>query len=198
MGQQVTHFRGTRRERDAGQAMVEFALVVTFIFLVFVGILQMVLLMYTYNTLADAAKEGMRYAVVHGTGLGATGCSGPGTVASVTPAVTCTSDPSGTNVVTAVFGGTTCYPTCGLAGLSFQSISTTNNACSPSSGSNVSEIDVCYDPGSANSNNTALGGACSQPGCLVRVTVAHTYRPLFGLGWPSFTLYAAADGRIMN
>ena len=195
---QGTYLRRHQSAGEVGQAMVEFALVITFIFLVFVGILQMILLMYTYNTLADAAKEGMRYAVVHGTGLGTAGCSGPGTVASVTPAVTCTSDPNGTNVVTAVFGGGTCYPTCGLAGLSFQSISSTNNACSPSSGSNVSEIDVCYDPGSANSNNTSLGRACSQPGCLVRVTVAHTYKPLFGLGWPSFTLYAAADGRIMN
>jgi TadE-like protein len=190
--------RRTRLGREAGQAMVEFALVVVFIFLVFVSMLQMVFLMYTYNTFADAAKEGMRYAVVHGTGLGAAGCSGPGTVASVSPAVTCTDAP-GANVVTAVFGASpTCYPTCGLAGFSFQSISTTNNLCSPSSGSNVSEIDVCYDPGNANSSNPALGSACSQPGCLVRVAVAHTYKPLFGFSWPSFTLYAAADGRIMN
>jgi hypothetical protein len=198
MNQQGTYLRTGQGKGESGQAMVEFALVITFIFLLFAAILQMILLMYTYNTLADAAKEGMRYAVVHGTGSGTTGCSGPGTVASVTPAVTCPNDPNGTKVVTAVFGGTTCYPTCGVAGLSFQNISSTNNACSPSTGSNVSEIDVCYDPGSANSTNTTLARACSQPGCLVRVTVAHTYRPFFGLGWPRFTLYAAANGRIMN
>src|ERR1051326_8262423 len=111
MNQKGTYLRTSQCKGESGQAMVEFALVITFIFFVFVGILQMILLMYTYNTLADAAKEGIRYAVVHGTGFGAAGCSGPGTVASVTPAVTCTNDPNGTNVVTAVFGGATCYPT---------------------------------------------------------------------------------------
>jgi Flp pilus assembly pilin Flp len=194
----ITYSNRRMRRRQAGQAMVEFALVIVFIFVLFVGILQMILLMYSYNTLADAAKEGMRYAVVHGTGLGAANCSGPGTIASANPAFTCTGDPNGSNVVTAVLGGSTCKPTCGLGGFSFQSISTTNNGCSPSSGSNISEVDVCYDPGSANSTNPAFGRACSQPGCLVRVTVAHTYKPLFRLGWPTVTLRAAADGRIMN
>ena len=59
-------------------------------------------------------------------------------------------------------------------------------------------MNVCYDPNSANTNNNAFGAACSAPGCLVRVTVSHTYTPFFGLPWPTFTLYAAADGRVMN
>ena len=61
--------RGTTGECQSGQAMVEFALVIVFVFLVFLSILQMILLMYAYNTFADAAKEGVRYAIVHGTGL---------------------------------------------------------------------------------------------------------------------------------
>lgn len=188
-------FRRGRRQSNAGQAMTEFALVVIFIVLLMVGVLQMILLMYAYSTLADAAKEGVRYAIVHGTGAGAASCSGPGTVASVTPGVSC-SDSSGTNVVNAVIGGnSTCAPTCGWASLSFQNISTTNNACSTSSGNS---IDVCYDPGSANTNNPLLLRACSQPGCQVKVTVSHTYSPLFGLGWPTFTLHAAASGTIAN
>jgi hypothetical protein len=174
--------------------MVEFALVIVFVFLLFVSILQMILLMYAYNTLADAAKEGVRYAIVHGTGLGAANCSGPGTVASVTPAVAC-ADLPGAKVVTAVIGGTGCAPTCGLASLSFQNISSTNNLCSSATGNSVN---VCYDPSNANTSNPTFGSACSQPGCLVRVTVSHTYAPLFGLSWPSFTLNAAADGRITN
>jgi TadE-like protein len=194
----------TRRQlrlskRQGGQAMVEFMLVITFIFLVFLSMVQLIFLMYAYNTLADAAKEGMRYAIVHGTGLCGTAascaCSGPGTVASVTPGVTCT-DSNGTNVVTAVVGlSTTCMPTCGFAGLSLQNISTTNNGCGTAS---ANSVNVCYNPGNANSNNPAFAGACSQPGCLVRVTVSHTYTPLFGFSWPTFTLNAAANGRIAN
>jgi len=165
--------------------MVEFILVVVFIFVLFVSILQMILLMHAYNTLADAAKEGVRYAIVHGTGLGAAGCSGPGTVASVTPAVSCTDSP-GANVVTAAAN---------FAGLGFQNISTSNFQCSTPTGNS---INVCYDPNGANTANTAFGSRCSQPGCVVRVTVSHTYTPLFGLNWPSFTLNAAATGTIAN
>jgi Flp pilus assembly protein TadG len=183
------------RRREEGQALVEFALVITFVFFLFVAILQMILLMYAYNTLADAAKEGVRYAVVHGTGTGQANCSGPGTISSANPAFACT-DSAGTNVVNAVVGGSsTCAPTCGWASLSFQNISTTNNQCSVATSNS---INVCYDPGSANTNNSSFGAACSQPGCIVKVTVSHTYSPLFGLGWPNFNLSAAASGTIMN
>jgi Flp pilus assembly protein TadG len=154
----------------SGQAMVEFVLVVVFLFILFVSILQMILFMHAYNTLADAAKEGVRYAIVHGTGAstvnGGAGCSGPG-LPSATPPVNCPDIP-GNNVIAAVTN---------FAGLSFQ---------------NVTSVSVDYNPGGAN------GVLCNKPGCLVRVTVNHAYTPLFGLGWPSFTLYAAADGRIMN
>src|SRR5690349_14387137 len=74
------------RPRDSGQAMVEFALTIVLVFIVFVSALQMILLMSAYNTLADAAKEGMRYAIVHGTGN--TNCSGPGDPTS-NPVKTC-------------------------------------------------------------------------------------------------------------
>jgi TadE-like protein len=176
----LTSRRKAHHRRQAGQAMVEFMLVVIFLFLLFVSILQMILFMYAYTTLADAAKEGVRYAIVHGTGNSI--CSGPGNPIS-SPVITCT-DPNGTNVVTAVTN---------FAGLSFQSISATNNGCT----SNANGVNVCYDPNNANSGST-FGAACSAPGCLVRVTVSHVYTPFFGLPWPNFTLYAAADGRIMN
>jgi len=155
-----------RRPRQAGQAMVEFMLVIVFLLVLFVSILQMILLMHAYNTLADAAKEGIRYAVVHGTGN--TNCSGPG-LPSATPPVTCSGTPY-PNVQTAVTN---------FAAVSFQNVSASN-------------VTVDYNPNSAN------GIACNTPGCLVRVTVSYTYQPFFGLGWPKFPLYAAADGRIMN
>lgn len=176
--------RSQRRSRpDSGQTFVEFMLTVTVIFILFVSMIQLIMLMYAYNTLANSAKEGVRYAIVHGTGLG-TGCSGPGSV-NLTPKITCT-DTNGGNVVTDVAN---------FAGVSFQTIATTNNGCNTAT---ADSVNVCYDPNSANTNNTLFGKKCSQPGCLVRVTVSHQYTPLFGLGWPSFTLTAAADGIIAD
>src|ERR1041384_1923036 len=87
-----SHFSSSRQREDTGQAMVEFALVVFFIFSLFLIMLQFIQIMHGYNTLANAAKEGVRYAIVHGTGFcGASAscaCSGPGT--SGPPAVSCT------------------------------------------------------------------------------------------------------------
>jgi TadE-like protein len=171
--------RTIRHQAQAGQAMVEFMLVVVVLVILFASFLQMIMLMYAYTTIADAAKEGMRYAVVHGTGN--TNCSGPGTTGP--PPVTC-SDTTGNNVVHAVIGdnaGTIpCTPTCGAAALSFQPITT-------------AEVTVDYNPNGANG-----ASACNVAGCMVRVTVNHTYKPLFGFGWPKFNLRAAADGRIIN
>ena len=137
-----------------------------FLFVVFLSIIQTILLMYAYTTLGNAAKEGVRYAIVHGTGN--TNCSGPGTTGP--PAVTC-SDTTGANVQNAVVN---------FAALSFQNVQT-------------SDVTVSYNPNGANGATD-----CNVPGCLVRVTVHYQYQPVFGFSWPSFTLYAAADGRIMN
>lgn len=166
MRKELQQRRFAARWRDTeGQSLVEFMLVITFLFVVFLGIIQTVLLMYAYTTLGNSAKEGVRYAIVHGTGN--TNCSGPGTTGP--PPVTC-SDTTGANVQAAVVN---------FAGLSFQNVQT-------------SDVTVDYNPNGAN------GAACNVPGCLVRVTVHYTYQPLFAFSWPSFTLYAAADGRIMN
>lgn len=167
------------RRSESGQAMVEFMLVVIFVFLLFVSMIQMILLMHAYNTLGDSAKEGVRFAIVHGTGYGS-GCSGPGSV-NLTPSVSCTDTstncPSNCDsVVNAVTN---------FASVSFQSVT-------------ASSVTVSYDPNGANTNNKIFGAACSQPGCAVTVTVSYTYKPLFGFSWPSFTLNAAADGIIAN
>jgi len=84
----------TDARRSRGQAQVEFVLSFMFIFLLIFGTLELILLVYTYNVLADSAKEGVRYAIVHGTDSAT--CSGPGGVG-----VTC-SDSSGSNVQAAV------------------------------------------------------------------------------------------------
>ena len=52
--------------------MVEFLLVMLFIFILFVSMIQMIMFMHAYSTLADAAKEGVRYAIVHGSAADST------------------------------------------------------------------------------------------------------------------------------
>ena len=86
------------RNREGGQALVEFALMVVFLMLLIVGFIELIGFGYTYNVLADSAKEGVRYAIVHGTG--STNCSGPGSAAA-TPPITCP-DTTGTNVKNSV------------------------------------------------------------------------------------------------
>ena len=139
-----------------GQAQVEFALTVVFVMLLILGSLEMIVLIYTYSVLADSAKEGVRYAIVHGTGVGAA-CSGPGG-----SSITCT-DSAAANVVTKVTNYTS---------VSFHD-------------SSAMTITPTYPDGS------------SVAPARVRVTVSYPYQPIFGLGWPTVTLHAAAEGRIV-
>jgi len=64
------------RKNRAGQAMVEFLLSILVLLIVVVGIIEMIGLIYTYTVLADAATEGVRYAIVHGCNKDGSMCSG--------------------------------------------------------------------------------------------------------------------------
>src|SRR5882672_1268791 len=64
------------RKSQAGQAAVEFALMIVFLFIFLLSFLEILSLLYTYSVLADSAKEGVRYGVVHGSL--SSGCNGPG------------------------------------------------------------------------------------------------------------------------
>src|SRR5690242_16745015 len=64
------------KKRQAGQAAVEFAFVIVFLIVFLLSFIEITALVYTYSVLADSAKEGVRYGVVHGT-LSST-CNGPG------------------------------------------------------------------------------------------------------------------------
>lgn len=79
------------RRKEQGQANVEFALSIMAVLLVVFFSWELLMAMYTMSVLADAAKEGVRYAIVHGSDNG--NCSGPG----------CT-DASATNVKNVVTG----------------------------------------------------------------------------------------------
>jgi Flp pilus assembly protein TadG len=163
-----------RRQNARGQATIEFLLTFLVIFVVFLGSLEMVLLIHTYNVLADAAKEGVRYAIVHGSSVSKTYQSGPSCgcldiVGPVAPSGTTPGYGSGNGVVRT------------YAQMSLHDVS-----------SGKMTVTADYNPNSDN------GKACNDPGCLVRVTVAYPYAPFFGLGWPTITVNAAAEARIVN
>jgi Flp pilus assembly protein TadG len=147
--------RNTRKQ--TGQAAVEFALTIVFVMLLILAAIELTVMIYTYTVLADAAKEGVRYAIVHGTGIGASNCSGPGGAG-----ISCTD--SGAANVTATVNKYTA--------LSFH-----NSA--------------------AMTVTPTYPDASSVPPNRVRVTVTYVYEPIFGLGWPTMTVNAAAEGRIV-
>ncbi|MBZ5526886.1 MAG: pilus assembly protein [Acidobacteriia bacterium] len=61
--------------RAGGQAAVEFVLTFLAILFLIFWTFELIMLLYSYNVFADAAKEGVRYAIVHGAGNSAS--SGP-------------------------------------------------------------------------------------------------------------------------
>jgi Flp pilus assembly protein TadG len=56
------------RRLQNGATMVEFALVASAFFMLIFGVIQMALAVFAYNSLCDAAREAVRYAMVHGPG----------------------------------------------------------------------------------------------------------------------------------
>jgi Flp pilus assembly protein TadG len=57
---------GGPRRNARGAVQIEFILsILTVLFLIF-GMWEMIMIMHTMNVLSDAAKEGVRYAIVHG------------------------------------------------------------------------------------------------------------------------------------
>jgi hypothetical protein len=166
------HFRSRickgARQTACGQAQVEFACVIVLLFATILAALELISLIHTYNVLADAAKEGVRYATVHGTGNSTP--SGPSCPCSdidgpAAPPGTVAGYGSGYGVVKT-------YAQYSLHDMTGITVS-------------VSYPDTANPPANQTPNR-------------VQVTVAYPYRPFFNLGWPSVTLNAASEGRIMN
>lgn len=86
MARLTTLRKPQRRTKEAGQASVEFAFsVMTFLFLLFCC-WELLMGIYTVTVLSDAAKEGVRLAIVKGS-TGGTSCGAGGT------ANPCSADP---------------------------------------------------------------------------------------------------------
>jgi Flp pilus assembly protein TadG len=69
-----------RWRMDQGNALVEFTFIAIMLVVVMLGIVEMGRMVLVYTTVANAARAGARYAIVHGadrTGTGANGPSGP-------------------------------------------------------------------------------------------------------------------------
>ena len=78
---------------QCGSILIEFALSVWTLFLLTFLIFEFCMTIYTYSVLSNAAREGVRYAIVHGTDSGS--CSGPSSGCG---------DTAGNNVKTLVRG----------------------------------------------------------------------------------------------
>jgi hypothetical protein len=82
------------RRRSRGQALVEFALVAPLLFLLIIGIIEAGRLVYYYHSMNHAAREGARYAIVHGENIWVFGGCSSGPVAP--PGSSC--DPPADNI----------------------------------------------------------------------------------------------------
>jgi Flp pilus assembly protein TadG len=156
---------------DHGQATIEFALVIIFLMVMVLSILEMVLFMHTYNVLADSAKEGVRYAIVHGANNSQ--ASGP-----TCPCADIDGPPSPDGTVPGYGSGYGVVKTYAQFSLHDTSAMT---------------VTVTYGP----ADTPAVSPLNKTPN-RVQVVVAYPYKPIFGLSWPSVTVNAAAEGRIMN
>jgi Flp pilus assembly protein TadG len=77
----IPHVLPIRRSR-AGQSMVEFSLVCFMLGIVMLSVIEIGRMMLVYTAVANAARAGARYAIVHGstrtTGAAMSNASGPG------------------------------------------------------------------------------------------------------------------------
>jgi Flp pilus assembly protein TadG len=64
----------SNRSRNGGQALVEFALVLPIFMLVFFGLIDLGRAVYTYNTVANAARSAARVAIVNQSTSGTSTC----------------------------------------------------------------------------------------------------------------------------
>ncbi len=135
--------------RSRGQALVEFALVIPLFLALVMGTLDMGRVVWAGNSLASAAREGARFAIVHG-GAGSDPCP-------VGPLSPLYGDPPAT------WPADCLYPS-----PSKEWIKNIASGAAIAGGSNVT-VTVCY--GAACSGDTDATGATNARGTPVTVTV---------------------------
>jgi Flp pilus assembly protein TadG len=64
-GKMDNHRREGRRERERGQGLLEFAMVIALLLLLIFGIIDFARVFFGYATMANGVREGARYGIVH-------------------------------------------------------------------------------------------------------------------------------------
>ena len=119
-----------RWREDTGDTLVEFALIAFMFVIVLAGVVEMGRMVLVYNTIANAAREGTRYAIVHGADQ---------TVSPSGPGNPCTC----TNVKTVV----TNFASAGLVNTSAMTITVSYPDGDNNAGSHVAvKVLYTYDP----------------------------------------------------
>lgn len=171
------HRTRTNRRLQSGQTLVELCFVLVFWVISLMMILEMIVYMHTFNVLADSAKEGVRYAIVHGannpqgiassTTSGAFACSAASCPDLLGPAA-----PAGTTPgYNSTYGVVKSFAQFSLHDVSAMTVTAT------------------YPDGTFKSANQTPG--------RVQIVVSYTYQPFF-FSFLTIPVYAAAEGRIMN
>ncbi|HKW78120.1 MAG TPA: TadE family protein [Candidatus Limnocylindria bacterium] len=95
---------------EGGQSIVEFALILPIILLIITGVFDVARAVWQENTLAYAAREGTRYAIVHGSGYpDQTQIAWPGNTAGITNVVRNASIGIGTTITVTSTWPDGCY-----------------------------------------------------------------------------------------
>jgi Flp pilus assembly protein TadG len=80
---QSTRRTRSRLLREEGSSIVEIALSMIVLSMILFGLLRMCMALYTYHFVSDAAREGTRYAIVHGSACQVSGVSCTVTTAQI-------------------------------------------------------------------------------------------------------------------
>jgi hypothetical protein len=160
----------TRTDSSRGQTMVEFALILPILMLLLTGFFDLGRVVLANDALSHAAREGARYAIVHG-----------GSVANLCPAGPLPSDilaPSAS-------------ASCPFPSPSVESIVAEARQQAAAAGSNVT-VEVCYGAGCV--GNTNAFNATNERGTPVTVTVHSTVHMTAGslIGFSSFDVSSSS------
>ena len=142
----------TRHEKPRGQAMVEFALVIPVFILLMVGLFDFGRVIWVNDTLATAAREAVRFAIVHG-----------GTDSQLCPV-----GPPSANVTIPAASSSCPYPS-----PSRQAIKNVANKWAAGTSADVA-VHVCYGVVSSCTSDTDAVNATNARGTQVTVTVTST------------------------
>jgi hypothetical protein len=162
------------RRQTAGQALVETALILPLFLMLLMGIVDMGRAVWATTSLASAAREAARYAIVHG---GST--SNP-----------CPVGPPGPDSQTPPASPACPYPSCVACGLAAkQSIIDAATAAAIAGGSNVT-VTVCYGVGCSGDTDTTVPPGTNARGQSITVVVSSTVNLVMPalLGQSSFNL----------